>query len=41
MAFAAVTIFTILLYVPPFKAGVLRVRSAIVGAVRGIWPRRA
>jgi putative tricarboxylic transport membrane protein len=41
MAFAAVTIFTILLYVPPFKAGVLRVRSAVGGAVRGMWPRRA
>jgi putative tricarboxylic transport membrane protein len=30
-AFAAVTIFTILLYVPPFKALVLRVRAAVMG----------
>ena len=40
-AFAAVTIFTILLYVPPFKAAVNRVRSGVTGALRGLWPRRA
>ena len=40
MAFAAVTIFTILLYVPAFKAGVLRTRGAAVGAVRSLFGRR-
>jgi hypothetical protein len=41
MAFAAVTLFTILLYVPPFKRAVNGVRSAIGDAVRGLFARRA
>ncbi len=41
MAFAAVTIFTILLYVPAFKAGVTRTRSAASGALRGLFGRGA
>ena len=41
MVFAAVTIFTILLYVPPFKAGVNRVRLAIGSGVRGLFAKRA
>jgi len=41
MAFAAVTIFTILLYVKPFKAAVVRVRTALTDAVRGLFVRRA
>jgi putative tricarboxylic transport membrane protein len=41
MAFAAVTIFTILLYVPPFKAGVNRAKAALFGGVRGMVGRRA
>jgi putative tricarboxylic transport membrane protein len=40
-AFAAVTIFTILLYVKPFKAAVVRVRSAVVNGVRMVFVRRA
>src|SRR5437764_45421 len=39
--FAAGTIFTILLYVKPFKAVVTRVRTAIGDAVRGLFTRRA
>src|SRR4051794_15002286 len=39
--FAAVTIFTILLYVKPFKAAGLRVRGASGEAVRGLFARRA
>jgi putative tricarboxylic transport membrane protein len=39
--FAAVTIFTILLYVPPFKAGVNRVRGGFMSLLRGGRPRRA
>ncbi|WP_427913625.1 tripartite tricarboxylate transporter permease [Ramlibacter sp. MMS24-I3-19] len=41
MAFAAVTIFTILLYVPIFKSAVNRVRDAIGDTVRGMFGRRA
>ena len=41
MAFAAVTIFTILLYVPPFKAQVLRIRGAVGGTLRGMVRRGA
>jgi putative tricarboxylic transport membrane protein len=41
MGFAIVTIFTILLYVKPFKAAVLRVRGACADAVRGLFVRRA
>src|SRR3954469_15487053 len=41
MGFAAITIFVILLYVPPFKAAVNRGRSAIGGAVRSLFVRRA
>ena len=39
MVFAAVTIFTILLYVPAFRAGVVRVRSAIGGVFRAAFTR--
>jgi putative tricarboxylic transport membrane protein len=41
MGFAAVTIFTILLYVKPFKAAVLRVRGAIGSGIRTLFMRRA
>ncbi|MBC7470710.1 MAG: tripartite tricarboxylate transporter permease [Ramlibacter sp.] len=41
ICFAAVTIFTILLYVPAFKAGVKRVTGAASGAVRSLFARRA
>lgn len=41
MCFAAVTIFTILLYIKPFKAAVLRVRGFVTGGVRGLFVRRA
>ncbi|HEY8050598.1 MAG TPA: tripartite tricarboxylate transporter permease [Ramlibacter sp.] len=41
LAFAIVTIFTILLYVPPFKRGVVRVRDAVTGGVRALFVRRA
>ncbi len=41
MAFAAVTIFTILLYVPPFKRAVKRVQAGIGSGVRSLFARRA
>jgi putative tricarboxylic transport membrane protein len=41
LAFAVVTIFTILLYVKPFKAAVQRVKSGIFGALRMLFARRA
>ena len=41
MAFAAVTIFTILLYVKPFKAAVQRVKAGLFGALRMVFTRRA
>jgi putative tricarboxylic transport membrane protein len=41
MAFAAVTIFTLLLYVKPFKAAVVRVRTGITSGVRSLFVRRA
>src|SRR5215208_1736640 len=40
LAFATVTIFTILLYVPPFKAAVKRVTGAAGGAFRSLFARR-
>jgi putative tricarboxylic transport membrane protein len=39
--FAAVTIFTVLLYVPVFRRVVDRTRIALVGAVRSLLQRRA
>jgi putative tricarboxylic transport membrane protein len=41
MGFAIVTIFTILLYVKPFKAAVVRVRGAIGSGLRMLFMRRA
>jgi putative tricarboxylic transport membrane protein len=41
LAFATVTIFTILLYVPPFKRAVKRVTAAIGSGVRSVFRRRA
>ena len=41
MAFAAVTIFTILLYVPAFKKQVVRAKAAVVGGLRALFGRRA
>lgn len=41
MAFAAVTIFTILLYVPVFKTAVNRVKDTVGDALRGMFRRRA
>lgn len=41
MGFAAITIFMILLYVPPFKRGVLRLRSGAAGALRAVLRRPA
>ena len=41
MVFAAVTIFTILLYVPPFKRQVVRVRGAVGSGIRALFARRA
>jgi putative tricarboxylic transport membrane protein len=41
MAFAAVTIFTILLYVKPFKAAVQRGKAWVFNAVRMLFARRA
>jgi putative tricarboxylic transport membrane protein len=40
IAFATVTIFTILLYVPPFKAAVKRVTGAVGGAIGSVLGRR-
>jgi putative tricarboxylic transport membrane protein len=40
-AFAAVTIFTILLYVPFFRRGVTRVKMAAADGVRSLFVRRA
>jgi putative tricarboxylic transport membrane protein len=40
IAFATVTIFTILLYVPPFKAAVKRLTGAVGGAFRSLFSRR-
>jgi hypothetical protein len=39
MAFAAVTLFTILLYVPWFKSGVDWTRRALVRGVKSLLPR--
>ncbi len=41
MGFAAVTIFTILLYVPAFKAGVRRVTGAAIGLLKSLLGHRA
>ncbi len=41
MTFAAVTIFTILLYVPAFKGAVKRVTGAVAGAIRSVIWRRS
>jgi putative tricarboxylic transport membrane protein len=41
MAFAAVTIFTLLLYVKPFKAAVNRAKAAVLGGLRMLFARRA
>jgi putative tricarboxylic transport membrane protein len=40
MGFAFVTIFVILLYVPPFKALVVRVKGAAGAGLRSLMPRR-
>ena len=40
IAFATVTIFTILLYVPAFKALVQRVTGAVGGQLRSLMPWR-
>jgi putative tricarboxylic transport membrane protein len=40
LAFATVTIFTFLLYVPPFKRLVNRVTVAVAGGVRALFVRR-
>jgi putative tricarboxylic transport membrane protein len=40
LVFASVTIFTILLYVPPFKALVKRVTGAVGSAIRSLFARR-
>ena len=37
MGFAAVTLFTILLYVPAFKTAVQSVRGAVVGGVKSLF----
>jgi putative tricarboxylic transport membrane protein len=39
LAFAIVTIFTILLYVPPFKRTVLRVRGAVGSGIKAVFVR--
>jgi putative tricarboxylic transport membrane protein len=41
LAFALVTIFTILLYVPPFKRAVNRGRGAVMGGIKSLFARRA
>ncbi|MDB5857763.1 MAG: transporter [Ramlibacter sp.] len=41
LAFAAVTIFTILLYVPAFKAGVARGKTVAASGMRALFARRA
>jgi len=41
LAFAIVTIFTILLYVPPFKRGVTRVKDAAFGGIKSLFVGRA
>jgi putative tricarboxylic transport membrane protein len=40
LAFATVTIFTFLLYVPPFKRVVNRITGAVSGGVRALFARR-
>jgi putative tricarboxylic transport membrane protein len=41
LAFAVVTIFTILLYWGPFKRAVSRVKDAIFESLRAVFARRA
>ncbi|HUR88375.1 MAG TPA: tripartite tricarboxylate transporter permease [Ramlibacter sp.] len=41
LAFAIVTIFTILLYVPPFKRAIGRAKNAAVGGVKSLFIGRA
>jgi putative tricarboxylic transport membrane protein len=41
MAFAVVTIFTILLYVPPFKRAVRRVTGGMASGLRALKPERS
>jgi putative tricarboxylic transport membrane protein len=41
LAFAIVTLFTVLLYVPPFKRAVNRVRGAVMNGARSLFARRA
>ena len=41
MVLAAVTLFTVLMYVPPFRAAVQQVRAALVRGARRLLPRRA
>jgi putative tricarboxylic transport membrane protein len=40
IVFATITIFTILLYVPPFKAAVGRVTAAVGSGIRSVFGRR-
>jgi putative tricarboxylic transport membrane protein len=40
MAFAAVTLFTILLYVPAFKTAVARARGAAGSGIKALFARR-
>jgi putative tricarboxylic transport membrane protein len=40
LAFATVTIFTILLYAPPFKRLVNRIAGAVSGGLRALFARR-
>lgn len=41
LAFALVTIFTILLYVPPFKRGVVWLKDATLGGIKSLFAGRA
>ena len=41
LAFAVVTMFTIALYIPPFKRAVVRVRDAVTGGIKSVFVRRA
>jgi putative tricarboxylic transport membrane protein len=39
LAFAIVTIFTLLLYVPPFKRAVMRLRGAVGSGIKSVFVR--
>lgn len=41
MAFASVTIFTMLLYIPAFKATVGRITGGVANGLRSLKPRRS